>query len=252
MMSFEKLSLRRVVNRAKQLHAEGDPSGARDELDAFVTKFPKSTQGWMNLIWAVGQAGGTIEERLDVHRRAAKAIPYDVALVDGAVGNLMRAALMIGDRRYLEEATEIVDRFEEVLDVSIESTLLRAGLAQLQGDVPATLDLCERAEQMLKFHPDPRGLFKLGLCLVSIPGHEARGLDIAEAAAAKLKDFAPYAYLAALAEEEDPARAEGYLARARSLAARGTTPEGHVDRVIAQAREDIRLEKEFLESREGA
>lgn len=252
MMSFEKLSLRRAVNRAKQLHAEGDPRGARDELDAFVRKFPKSVHGWTFLIWAVGEAGGTIEDRLDVHRRAAEAVPYDVGLVDSAVGHLMRAALMIGDRRYLDEAATVVDRFEEVLDVSIESTLLRAGLAQLQGDVGETLALCERAEQMLKLHPDHRSRLKLGFCLASISGHETRGLEMADRAAAKLKDFAAYAYLAAMTQDEDPARAEEYLTQARRLGGRGSLPQGYLDGVIAQAREDIRLEREFLKNKEEA
>jgi hypothetical protein len=232
MLSFEGLALRRAVSRAKQLHAAGDAAAAR----------------WAYLLWAVGEAGGSIEERLEVLRRAAEAVPYDTALIDAAVEHLMRAAVMIGDRRYLHEATTIVDRFEEVLGPSIDSVLMRAALAQLEADEERTLDLCGRAEEMLSHHPNPRAKLKLGLCLASVKRREKHGMAMAEAAAAMLKDPSAYAYLAAIVEVEDPGRAEGYVSTARLLGSRSSLPDGHVDGLISRAREDVRLEREFLEN----
>ena len=248
MMSIERLAFRRAVNKAKQLHADGDPEGARQELDAFIRRFPKSTQGWRSLVWAVGAAGGTIEERLDVHRRAAEAVPYDVALVDAAVTHLVRAAVMIGDRRYLEEATDAAARFEDVLGESTESILWRAALAQMKGDVPQTLALCEQAQALLDVHPDSSGRWKLGLCLSSVPGHEGRGLQMAEEAAAKLKDFVAYAYLAAIVRDDDPARAQRFISEARRLGGRRSLSQAHVDALVERASEDIRQQREFLKS----
>jgi hypothetical protein len=246
MLSFESLALRRAVNRARQLHATGDAVAARDELDALVTRHPKSSQGWAWLLWAVGEAGGSIEDRLDVLRRATEAVPYEQALVEAAVGDLTRAALLIGDRRYLDDAAAVLDRFEDLLGPSIESMLLRAGLAQLGGDEGTTLETCERAEEKLRDHPNPRSQLKLGFCLSSITGQEQRGVGIAEEAAAKLRDPAAYVYLAAVVEDRDPEAAGRYLDEARRFAKNRAVPESYVEGAVAQAREDIRMEREFL------
>ena len=247
-MPFEGLSLRRTISRAQQLHGAGDAEGARTELEAFVRRFPKSQQGWMHLLWATGEAGGSIEDRLDVLRRAVEAVPYDTNLMHATVGHLMRAGMLIGDPRYIDEAASVVDRFEELLGPSIESELMRAALVQLKGDHAGTLLICDRIEEMLRLHPNESASCKLGLCLASIPGHEARGREMAATAARRLKDFTSFAYLAALLDDEDPAQAESYRDEARKFGARAALPEGYLANVILQAREDLRLERDYIEN----
>jgi tetratricopeptide (TPR) repeat protein len=248
MFSFEAIALGRVTKRARGLHAAGDVEGAREEFESFVRRHPKSSRGWMFLLWAVSEAGGTIEDRLDVLRRAVDAVPYDVVLIDAAIGHLMRAGLMIGDRRYLDEAVTVAEDFEELLGPSVESSLHRAVLAQLTGDERSAIALCEQVEEMLHHDPDLRARVKLGFCLASLPGHEVRGRRIAEEAARRLKDPAVYAYLAAIAELYEPERAEGFREEARRLAKGEPGVAAGIEGVLAQASEDIRLEREFLQN----
>jgi hypothetical protein len=244
---FEGVALKRAVNRANQLIAGGDPEAARDELSAFVAKYPRSVQGWGTLLAAVGIAGGTIEQRLDVLRSAAAAVPYELTLVDHLVHKLIEACVLIGDTGYLDEAERAIAAHEEVLGGSADSLGMRALVAQFRGDDENAVALCDRATGSLEHYPNAHLSFRIGLCLSSIRGHEARGVAMAEGAAKAAKRYDFFLLLAAVEESIDPSKAEEYRAQAERVA-RGDPEKRTLERDLERARDDLRNQRRYLAS----
>lgn len=249
MFSLEQIFLRRALSRMRFHLEQEDVASARAELESVVARFPKSVGGWSTLQHLVDHDTTTFEEWLDVRRRAAKAIPYSVELNDAAIRASLYLFLKVGDRRYLDEAMEFIEAFEDLLGASAETAVWRAACAQMTGDSSKVLESVAQAEAFLERSPDPRMQLQIGLCLASEPGHEERGVQMAEAAAERLKDANAYLILVAIVEDADPSRAQWFRARADQLA--GThrrTPE-RSNAVLDGFREQVRLERELQSSR---
>jgi hypothetical protein len=242
---FEQMALKRATDRANQLLGAGDPDGAREELSAFVAKHPRSVQGWGMLLSAVSSTRGTIEEVLDVLRSAAKAVPFEVRLIDLLVQRLIEACVLIGDSNYLTEAAAAIDAHEEVLGESAQSMGMSALIAQFRGEDDAALNLCDRALEAVHHYPDPALEFKIGLCLSSIRGHEARGLALAEDAAKRSKRYDFFLMLAALSEAKDPAKARLFASEAERFARRNDADAG---RDLEATRSELQQQRAYLDS----
>jgi hypothetical protein len=165
-------------------------------------------------------------------------------LNDAAIRASFFLFLKVGDRRYLDEADELIDAYEELLGPSVETVMWRASSSQLKGDHEATVEACRRAQGLLERAPSARTDLQIGLCLASEPGHEDRGIEIAEAAAVKLKDPQVYLLLVALLEEKDAVRARTLRERADHLA-RGASPE-RLDADLDGFRDLVQLERDHL------
>lgn len=247
---FEQMALRRATERANQRISQGDTAGAREEISGFLDKHPRSVQGWALLHAAVSSDNGTIEDRLDVMRAAANAIPYEIRIVDYLVHELIRACVAIGDTGYLDEAERVITAHEDVLGVSPHPQVLRALIEQFRGNDVAAVELCGRANDALEHHPDPSVTFRIGMCLSSIDTHQARGIALAEEAARRTKRSDYLLTLAVALEDRDAAKAGELLASARA-ASRGASEE-QIDQDVERVRDELRRQREFLaEARAG-
>lgn len=232
--------------RAESAAARGEYERAREILEKFVERVPKSRSGWYSLQAMALRSGASPDERLALVRRAWAALPYDYWIVSDLVAYLLLAFMEKGDRKLLAEAKTVAAEFESTLGESPESWLMHAEIAQADGEIELARSLCRRAEIALEYQPPGVMTANLATCMVSIPGERERAVALLERAAPKTGNYRHRVFLSVLLEETDPDKSAEVRELARRQARRRGVSDDLFERVLEETRIDVQRSFEHM------